>query len=189
MHVNHHDTTARARPKEMTPSTILVTANVVTPPHSRAKDVFAATPERPAASKATVTHQPTPPLPRSVTAHGTVAAKTGKASEVRTVDFDAEVVRSDKTVLVDFYAPWCGPCRAFAPTLEEIAEHFADEPGVKVVKVNIDKDWQGDGKLSKKYGIRAVPTLMVFSGTDRKHERYSGPRDREHIVAFVEARV
>jgi len=73
-------------------------------------------------------------------------------------DFEAKVINSDKAVIVDFYADWCGPCKALAPTLEEIAAENADN--AIVVKVNADTD----GDLAAKYGVRGLPTLLFFKG-------------------------
>ncbi len=73
-------------------------------------------------------------------------------------DFDADVVKSDKITLVDFWAPWCGPCRAVAPVLEEIATEHADK--LRVVKLNTDENPQVTGKL----GITSIPTLHVYMG-------------------------
>ena len=73
-------------------------------------------------------------------------------------DFDADVVKSDKITLVDFWAPWCGPCRAVAPVLEEIATEHADK--LRVVKLNTDENPQITGKL----GITSIPTLHVYMG-------------------------
>jgi thioredoxin 1 len=70
--------------------------------------------------------------------------------------FDADVVKSDKPVLVDFWAPWCGPCKAVAPVLEEIARDHGDK--VSVVKLNTDENPQITGKL----GITSIPTLHVY---------------------------
>ena len=70
--------------------------------------------------------------------------------------FDQEVLSSDKPVIVDFWAEWCGPCHAVAPVLEKIAEERKDE--VKLVKVNIDEE-QG---LSQKYGVMSIPTMILF---------------------------
>ena len=70
--------------------------------------------------------------------------------------FDADVVKSDKPVLVDFWAPWCGPCKAVAPVLEEIAREHGDK--VSVVKLNTDENPQITGKL----GITSIPTLHVY---------------------------
>jgi len=71
-------------------------------------------------------------------------------------NFEAEVLNSSEPVVVDFWADWCGPCKAMAPALDEVATEM--EGKVKVVKVNID---EGPG-ATEKYGVRAVPTLMVF---------------------------
>ncbi len=73
-------------------------------------------------------------------------------------NFETDVVKSDKITLVDFWAPWCGPCRAVAPVLEEIATEHADK--LRVVKLNTDENPQITGKL----GITSIPTLHVYMG-------------------------
>jgi thioredoxin 1 len=78
--------------------------------------------------------------------------------EITKATFQSEVLASDKPVLVDFFAPWCGPCRALAPALEAIAKTY--DGRITVVKVNVDDA----GQLAAKYQIRGVPTLMVFRG-------------------------
>ncbi|MBD2568334.1 thioredoxin [Anabaena variabilis FACHB-164] len=78
------------------------------------------------------------------------------ATQVTDSSFDQEVINSDVPVLVDFWAPWCGPCRMVAPVVDEIASQY--EGQLKVVKVNTDENPQVAGK----YGIRSIPTLMIF---------------------------
>ena len=70
--------------------------------------------------------------------------------------FDAEVLKSDKPVLIDFWAPWCGPCIAISPLVEQLAGEFGDK--IKFVKCNVDDNPISPGK----YGIRSIPTLMFF---------------------------
>ena len=70
-------------------------------------------------------------------------------------NFQAEILNSDKPVLLDFWAPWCGPCRMVVPMVEQIA---AERPDIKVGKVNIDEEFE----LARAYGISSIPTLMVL---------------------------
>jgi thioredoxin 1 len=78
--------------------------------------------------------------------------------EVEDSSFDSEVLLSDKPVLVDFWAPWCGPCKAIGPVVEELANHFGDK--IKFAKCNVDDNPVTPGK----YGIKAIPTLIFFKG-------------------------
>ncbi|TDQ83439.1 thioredoxin [Dongia mobilis] len=77
-------------------------------------------------------------------------------THVSDASFEADVLKSSEPVLVDFWAEWCGPCKAIAPVLEEIAQEMGGK--LKIVKVDIDRNAQ----TPKKYGIRGVPTLMLF---------------------------
>ena len=76
--------------------------------------------------------------------------------EVTEANFDQEVLGSDKPVLVDFWAEWCGPCHAVSPILERIVEERGDE--LKLVKVNIDEEQE----LAERYGIMSIPTIVLF---------------------------
>jgi thioredoxin 1 len=80
----------------------------------------------------------------------------GTVTEVTDNNFQAEVIESDVPVLVDFWAPWCGPCRMVAPVVEEIAKERGEE--LKVVKLNIDENQQ----TAMSFNVMSIPTLMVF---------------------------
>jgi thioredoxin 1 len=78
------------------------------------------------------------------------------ATTVTTQDFQTEVLDSEKAVLVDFWAEWCGPCHAVAPVLDRIVEERGDE--LKLVKVNIDEEQE----LAQRYGVMSIPTMILF---------------------------
>ncbi len=82
----------------------------------------------------------------------------GTITMVDAANFDSEVLTSDKPVLVDFWAEWCGPCKALMPVLEEIAGEIGEK--AKITKVNVDEN----PNIAQKYGIRGIPTLIFFKG-------------------------
>ena len=97
-------------------------------------------------------------------------------------NFEMETLKSDKPVLVDFCAPWCGPCRMLAPVLAEIAEEKADT--VKVGKVNVDEE----PELAAKYGISGIPALLLFK--DGKVVATSvGFKPKAEVEAFIATHV
>jgi thioredoxin 1 len=79
----------------------------------------------------------------------------GKLAEVTDSNFQAEVIESETPVLVDFWAPWCGPCRVVAPVLEEIAE---ERPDLRIVKLNVDDNQQ----TAASFEVLSIPTLILF---------------------------
>jgi len=80
------------------------------------------------------------------------------AAAVTDASFEQDVLKSDLPVLIDFWAPWCGPCRMVAPIVDEIATEF--EGKIKVFKLNTDEN----PNVASQYGIRSIPTLMIFKG-------------------------
>jgi thioredoxin 1 len=80
------------------------------------------------------------------------------ANPITTTEFDTEVLASETPVIVDFWAEWCGPCRAVSPILDQIADERGDE--LRVVKVNIDEE----PELAHRYGILSIPTIVLFKG-------------------------
>jgi thioredoxin 1 len=80
------------------------------------------------------------------------------AAAVTDASFEQDVLKSDFPVLIDFWAPWCGPCRMVAPIVDEIATEF--EGKIKVFKLNTDEN----PNVASQYGIRSIPTLMIFKG-------------------------
>jgi thioredoxin 1 len=103
--------------------------------------------------------------------------------ELTEANWEQEVVKSQVPVLVDFWAVWCGPCRALAPTIDKIAESYAGR--VKVGKVNTDNAQS----LAIRYGISAIPQIMVFKGSDEPVERPSPGVKNETDIARMLDRV
>jgi len=94
--------------------------------------------------------------------------------------FDREVTRSDKPVIVDFWAEWCGPCKLIAPLLDEIAREKADT--VKVAKINVDENQN----LSFKYNIRAIPALLFFKNGQLR-DQVTGMTSKKDLLGRIDA--
>lgn len=92
-------------------------------------------------------------------------------------NFENEIVKADKPVLVDFWASWCGPCRMLSPTIDEIAEEY---PEIKVCKINIDDE----AELAIRHGVMSVPTLMIFKNGEIAQTAV-GVRPKDEILDLL----
>jgi thioredoxin 1 len=102
----------------------------------------------------------------------------GEVNAVTDTNFQAEVLESDKPVLVDFWAPWCGPCRIVAPHLEELAGERED---LRIVKLNVDENPQ----VSSQYNVMSIPTLLLFKHGQVAHQ-IIGALPKNRLVQEIE---
>lgn len=93
-------------------------------------------------------------------------------------NFEQEVLQSDKPVLVDFYADWCGPCKMMSPVIEEISDEKTD---AKVCKLNIDEEME----IAQKYGVMSIPTFMVFKDGEVS-KRDMGAKPKSAVVSMFD---
>ena len=102
----------------------------------------------------------------------------GSITDVTDNNFQAEVLEADTPVLVDFWAPWCGPCRVIAPSLEEIAE---EKDNLRIVKLNVDDNQE----TAARYQVMSIPTLILFKGGEPAHQ-IIGAMPKSRLVQEIE---
>jgi thioredoxin len=100
-------------------------------------------------------------------------------SDVKDETFEQEVLKSNVPVLVDFWAEWCGPCKALAPTVDQVAQKYDGK--AKVVKLNVDDN----NNTAQRYGIKGIPTLILFKGGSEA-ERVVGATSKENISRMID---
>ena len=101
------------------------------------------------------------------------------STAVATADFDKQVLESDVPVLVDFWASWCGPCRAIAPAVDAVAEEYSGR--AKVLKLNVDES----PEIAGRYGVQSIPTLIIFKGGQKVGELVGGQNTKQSIGAAL----
>jgi thioredoxin 1 len=106
----------------------------------------------------------------------------GNVDEISDNDFDQKVLKSDVPVVVDFWAPWCGPCKSIAPILEELAVTYKGK--IKIVKVNVDEN----PKSPSQFNVRGIPNLVFFKG-GKVVDQVVGAVPKEQLVAAINAKL
>lgn len=99
--------------------------------------------------------------------------------EITKVNFEEEVINSKQTVLIDFWAPWCAPCRMMSPIIDEVANEAVD---IKVVKINIDDE----PEIAQNFGIMSIPTLVIVKDGEAVN-RSSGVKPKDAVLKLIEA--
>lgn len=107
---------------------------------------------------------------------------TEKVTVITKNNFEQEVLKSDKAVLVDFWAPWCGPCRAVGPIVDELASEYDGK--AKVSKLNVDDE----GEIAAKFRVMSIPTIMIFKNGDVV-EKVIGARSKSELSSLIDKHI
>ena len=102
--------------------------------------------------------------------------------DITDTSFDADVLKSDRPVLVDFWAEWCGPCKMIAPTLEEVAKEYSGK--IAVAKINVDNNQS----IPAKFGVRGIPTLILFKNGVATAQKV-GALSKSQLTAFIDSNI
>ncbi len=105
------------------------------------------------------------------------------AAAVSTADFDAQVLQSEMPVLVDFWAVWCGPCRAIAPAVDAVAQEYSGR--AKVLKLDVDEN----PEIAGRYSVQSIPTLLIFKGGQKVGELVGGRNTKQSISEALAAQL
>ena len=108
--------------------------------------------------------------------------KSDKIVHISDASFEADVLKAGRPVLIDFWAEWCGPCKAIAPMLGEIAEEYRDK--VTIAKLNVDEN----PKTSQRFNVRSIPTLILFKNGQVEGQKVGALR-KSDLVAFLESKL
>ncbi len=108
--------------------------------------------------------------------------KSEQIAHISDASFEENVVKARRPVLIDFWAEWCGPCKAIAPMLSELAEEYRDK--VTIVKLNVDEN----PKTSQRFNVRSIPTLILFKNGQVEGQKVGAPR-KSDLVAFLDSKL
>jgi len=111
-----------------------------------------------------------------------VTSNSEKIVHISDTSFEQDVLKAPRPVLIDFWAEWCGPCKAIAPMLNELAEEYRDK--VTIVKLNVDEN----PKISQRFNVRSIPTLILFKNGQVEGQKVGAPR-KSDLVAFLDSKL
>ena len=111
-----------------------------------------------------------------------MTSNSEKIVHISDTSFEQDVLKAPRPVLIDFWAEWCGPCKAIAPMLSEIAEEYRDK--ITIVKLNVDEN----PKTSQRFNVRSIPTLILFKNGQVEGQKVGAPR-KSDLVAFLDSKL